>query len=63
MLDCRRCKVKEEDCIFKRDILKSLDIISGYVSSNAIEEIESIIESACGECDDYEKEVKKNDNK
>jgi len=51
MLDCRRCK--EDDCGFKKDILKALGTIRGYIPSGAIEQIEDIIQSSAGDCEDY----------
>lgn len=56
MLDCLNCKVKEEQCEFKRDVVTAIKKLDEYLSVNTIEEITNIMQQALDPCDDYDPE-------
>ena len=53
MLKCRLCEVSKISCDFKRDVLMALNMIGKFVPHDTIEEIESVIISSVGECQDF----------
>lgn len=53
MLECRCCDISSLDCDFKRDILKALNLIDGYVPSRTVAEIEEIIAASVDKCPDF----------
>lgn len=53
MHECRFCDVSSLDCGFKRDILRALNLIEGYVPHKAIEDIEEIIAASVDKCPDF----------
>ena len=54
MLDCRKCNISENDCEFKNEVLKAIDIIEKYTGYRVKEEIEGLIENTTGLCEDFE---------
>lgn len=54
MLNCRRCKYKEEDCGFRKDILGAINTIKSYTNYRVAEKIEEMIEDANEPCEDFE---------
>ena len=53
MHECRCCDVSSLDCSFKRDVLKALNLIEGYVTQKAIDDIEEIIAASVDKCPDF----------
>ena len=57
MLECRCCDISSLDCDFKRDILKALNLIDGYVSRETTEEVENLIMRNIDKCHDFSPKV------